>query len=187
MPSFAPNYTPRLKVGYHVAGLDHTIQLRGSRTTDLSTMSGYVADVHDFFDELSGFLADDFTFISAAVAEVDSDVFVPVGLPAAVTGQVALADFTPNQKIIGTTFSGTGNPGRARVTAYGLQWLLDQTGGEGRDFVVFSSEEGDIASAIAVLAVRAYTNGNTLANWHPRATIKPNDHLVKLVRRGLIT
>lgn len=190
MPDFAPTVTPRLRVTYQAAGLVHTMTLRTVRGATLAaTVSAREGVFHDLFNALAPLLADDFVFITEDWAATDSDIFVPTGsLPAAVTGTQDVADFSANQKVTGTTFSGKGSSGsKVRVTAYGVLWATDGPGNDAGNGVVTSGESSEVAAGVAALSTHTGAIDGTTATFYPRATTKVNDKLLKLARRGLIS
>lgn len=187
MTTYAPTFTPRYRVHYRAAGLEHSVQCRGPRGASAVAMTTRGNSFHTIFNDLATRLADDFAWISADVALTDSDLWTPASVPASVTGVIALADFTIAQRITGTTFSGRAAGSKARFTLFGIQWVQATTTEAGNDFVVQGSEDGGVAAAVTEASGQFYAGSGAGALFYNRATIKPNDHLVKLARRGIIS
>ncbi len=191
MTTFAPTFTPRVKCKYRAAGIVHTIQVRAARGTNPDGIGTLSNTLHDVFNAFASKLASDFEFISNEYALTDSTVFIPLAVPAAVTGVIAPSDYTPFQKITSTIFSGRSTNGRSRFSLYGVQWFYGDVADD-PDTIPYDGIVSGAESA-AVVAVRAIANGSycsgegIVAHWYNQATVKVNDHLLKLVRRGVIT
>lgn len=187
MTTYAPTFTPRYRAKYRAGGLEHSVQIRGPRGASAISMTTRGNSLMAVFNDLSTRLADDFAWISADVALTDSDVWIPASTPGSVTGVIAVADMTIAQRITGTTFSGRAAGSKARLTLFGIQWVQATTTEAGNDFVVQGSEDGGVAAAVIECSGQFYANSGAGALFYNRATIKPNDHLVKLARRGIIS
>jgi len=188
MTTYAPNFTPRLKVKYQAGGIVHTIQVRNARGTSFGDMVFMTGRIHDLFQALSDVIYADHAFISAEVALTDDDVFAPCAVPVAITGNaVVVADFSPRQRIMGLTFSGKAPGSRARFTVYGCAFAGEASATEGGDGKITSGESGVIATVAALAATNFRANSGSLAIYPNVATYKENDHLLKLVRRGIIS
>jgi hypothetical protein len=188
MTTFAPTFTPRWKGKYIVAGLQHTIQIRGPRGASFSTMDGMKDRARELFDAAHGDLCSDFGWIEASVALTDSDVFLPATTPTVGTpGGNSISDYSPISKISAMTVSGKAADGRARFSMYGLLFLGSTPGDIGADGLVRASEFAALTSIVTTANTYFYANSGLLAKFHSVATYKPNDHLLKLVRRGTIT
>jgi hypothetical protein len=194
MTTYAPNFTPRLRVHYVAWGLHHTIQVRAPRGTGSGPLSDRRGPIHDIFNLWSIKLAEDFAFISAEYALTDSEVFYPLDPPLPVTGTVPATAVTPIQKITSTTFSGKGGDSRARFSLYGIKWVLakQNTSDMGSDDgsyngVIESSEMPLIGNTVDAATTQFYATSGASTFWYRRATVKPNDFLLRLVRRGTIS
>lgn len=187
MTTYAPNFSPRYKAHYTVGGIDHTIQIRGSRGDDITLMLARGALLHDAFNAFAAQLYDDFAWISAELALTDSDVFIPATTPAAVTGTIDPTTVSPVQRIKALTFSGKAAGSRARFSLYGITFDDISDGSVGGDGTVLTAESAAVGT-VATLASgnwRAASGGTAV--FPGRATYKENDHLLKLVRKGTIT
>lgn len=192
MPDFAPNVTARYRLHYNVAGRVHTIQCRGVRGIDVSTLqadgSSYLRAV---FVALAGVMFDDLSFISAEYALTDSDLFFPATVPAAVVGLVSAALASKQDSITHLTFSGRGASGsKINQKVYGVQLSPDTLpAGIEADFVITSAEFAGVADAVAALNTspsgRVVAIDNSVPTYHNRATIKVNDFWLRKVRQGL--
>jgi hypothetical protein len=186
MTTYAPNFTPRYRVRYNAAGIEHTIQMRGARGESGSAISGRAVDLHDMFLAAADILADDFAWISAEIALTDSDVFTPASLPGAVTGLKDVADFNLQQRCVSTGFVGRAAGSRAAIYMYGLWWsTVSGTPAENGRATV--AEWATVTTITAILNTHAFAGSGELANWHNYANLKLNDHLLKLLRRGTIS
>jgi hypothetical protein len=190
MPDYAPTYTPRLRVKYRAAGVEHTMLLRAARGASMATtISQRESIFHGIFNAVASLLADDFTFITEDWAATDSDVFIPTGsLPAAVTGALATTTWTPEQKVTATTLSGKGTDGvKIHVAMYGLYWDRNDKTAPAANGLVTPGESTPVDNAIAAISGATTTISGTVATFYNQATIKTNDRLLKLVRRGTIS
>lgn len=192
MPDFAPNVTARYRLHYAVAGRNHTVQCRGVRGVDVSTLNADAsAYVRSVFNALATFLADDLSFISAEYALTDSDLFFPGTVPAAVVGSVSAALFSQQDSISHLTFSGRGSLGsKINMKIYGAAFGPDTLPANlSSDFVITSAEHANIAAAVAALNAspsgRIVAIDNSVATYHARATLKVNDFWLRKVRQGL--
>jgi hypothetical protein len=135
---------------------------------------------------LQSLLPEDFVFQEEFYCPQDTDIFLPTGaLPAQPTGAIAIADYTPVMRGTATTFSGKGGPSKARVSVFGVFWDPSDVDGPAANGAVDSGEDATVAGALTFLATA--TGLRSIANeavvWYPRATVKCNDHYVKLARR----
>jgi hypothetical protein len=192
MPDFAPNVTARYRLHYKVVGRNHTVQCRGTRGIDVSTlMADGAAYLRAVFSALAAGMADDLAFISAEYALTDSDLFFPATLPAAVTGLVAASTFSKQDSITHLTFSGRGAGGsKVSQKIYGVNWAPDVLpAGIESDFVVTGGESAIVLNAIAAFnnspSGRIVAIDNTVATYHGQATLKINDFWLRKVRQGL--
>ena len=192
MTTYAPNFTPRYKAKYHVAGLDHTIQLRTTRGASSSVTNALRESLYDMFNVWSAQLAEDFAWISAEYALTDSDIFFPGDMPDAVLGGQALAEFSVQDKITSTGFVGKAAGSKAKVFLYGISWNPDNlvsppVPDTSNDFRVQGTDNANVLACQTSLNLRARANSGEFTVWYPYANIKPNDRLLALARRGLIT
>jgi hypothetical protein len=151
-------------------------------------MDGLRDRARELFDSLQTVLCEDLEWIEASIALTDSDVFEPATLPTVVTaGAIDPATLGPREKIRGLTFSGKGAQGRGRFTLFGA--VFDDTGnsGVGIDGIITPAEYAGIGGVVTTANTYLHSAGGSLATWHNRATYKENDHLLALVRRGIIS
>jgi hypothetical protein len=187
MTSYAPNFTPRWRGKYVAAGVEHTIQLRTARGASFAALDTAGPHVSDVFSAFASLLADDFAWISAEIALTDSDVFSPGTIAPGVTGTVDATTFSPIQKITATSFTGRSPGSRGRVSLYGVQWFVDVSGVDASNGVVTTAEFGGVGTAAGLLSSFFAANNGLPSAFPGRATIKENDHLLRLVRRGIIS
>lgn len=189
MADYAPNFTPRWIVRYRAAGIEHDIMVRVARgiAGDGIRIAGDPI-IGDIFPNLATILAEDFEAIAAWYIEQDSDVRVLSTTGVAVSGAW---DFTPAsgvQKVTAATFSGNAAGSKVRYSVYGLNLSQDLASNQAGDGIVTGAELSVIADVVSDLnastAVRAINNVRPV--FYNRVTVKVNDHLLKLVRRGLI-
>lgn len=187
MTTYAPNYTPRYRVIYVAAGVQHTMTIRGPRGTNFGGMTSLGSVIHNVFNPCAALLADDFHYVSADIALTDSDVFAPTTVPSSTTGLVAVSDYSPMHKATGTTFSGRAPGSKARLTAYGLFWNLLTVGDDSANGIVTAAEEAAIGNVVTNINGNFCAGSGALALWYSQATVKVNDLLLKKIRRGLIS
>jgi hypothetical protein len=187
MTTYAPTFTPRYRLKYKAAGIEHTIQARGPRGTTLAGMQTIGHLFSTVFNNLSPQLADDFAYIQADVALTDDEVFNPATLPDPVTGAVAVADFSLLQRVTASTFSGRAPGSKARFSLYGVQWVFAETTEDANDFVVTGVESAGVLGVVTAVNNIFCAGSGVPAAFYNRATIKANDDLIKKVRRGIIS
>lgn len=188
MTTYAPTFTPRYRATYICAGLRHTITVRGPRGLSFSDMDNYNNRLRELFSMCHGSLCDDFAWVSGEVAMTDSDVFLPGTTPGAITaGGNALSDYSPISKISAMTISGKSEDSRARFSVFGLLAGGTTPGDMGQDGLIRPSELTALTGMVTLANTYFYANSGQIARFRNLATYKPNDHLLKLVRRGIIT
>jgi hypothetical protein len=190
MPDFAPNVTPRYRLHYRAVNRNHTAQVRAPRGHDAGGVAALgTAFFFGLFDALSSAMTDDLEFISAEYALTDSDLFFPSSLPTAVTGAIAVADFTKQDSITHLQFSGRGAGGsKVSVKVYGFSMNPESvTERPESDFIILSGESSLISDAIAAIAAETTARAidNTQISWRAAATVKVNDAWLRKVRQGL--
>lgn len=189
MPDFAPTATPRYIASYNSAGITHRIMMRVERDTSESIgVAAARLGLHDFLDELTTSLPEDFAWISANWYDQDSDVAIPVAVPDAVTGLQLLANYSKQDKITHLTFSGKGRfGGKINFKVFGVQFDPDELpAGVENDFVLNPGEAATVDAAVGVLNAVALLRcvDNTKPVIYGRVTLKVNDHWLKQVRSG---
>jgi len=191
MPDFAPNVTSRYRLKYNVVGRSHTVQVRCARGTSLiATQDAAIPYIRAVFLALASNMADDLAFVSATAALTDSDLFFPVGIPAAVAGAISVALFSKQDSISHLTFSGRGSSGsKVNQKIYGFNSNPDQFPvNAASDFVLLSSEVSLIQNAVNAFnsfpgPIVAIDNSTPV--YVQRATLKVNDFWLRKVRQGL--
>lgn len=193
MTSYSPSYTSRYRAHYHVCGIDHTIQLRKSLGASPAATALLAGTVQSIFNAAAAQLCDDFAFTSAEQADEGSDVFYPSTMPAAVTGTLGIATFTPFQKVTHTRFGGKAFGSRSSIEMYGIRWyyahigIVPAEGTVGYDGRVTVAEAAFIGTIAALLNTQAFANSGAPTTWRDVATIKVNDFWLRAVRSGGIT
>jgi len=190
LTTYAPSFSPRWRGKYVAAGVQHTIQLRKFRGATFSQVSDLSAVASVLFTNWATKLASDFAWLSAECALTDSDVFIPLPMPPAVVGVVNPVEFTPIQKITQVTHSGRAPGSKARFTMFGI--FIEQS--NSADDTTTIAYNGSITNAefAGVGANKIEADGQLAAGsgqnavFYSIVTVKPNDHLLKLVRRGTI-
>lgn len=191
MPDYAPNYTARYKLTYIAAGVVHDMTLRfarGSVRSTVVTLGNEVAD--DLFDALHLNMPTDVAAIGVETMMDDETYWTPSAtIPTLTAGAHPPSTYSPVQKIISLTFPGKGGSSKARVVIYGYFVEQDLTTGWALDMKILPAEDPRVAAAIDVLQAAASLKAinNVNAVWYERATVKPNDFLLRLVRRGIIS
>jgi len=191
MADFSPDFTPRYKVQYRAAGVLHFWGCRFARgTTTTDILVGARVVVHDMFNAWAATrLADDFEFLAEYYCPQDSNVFLPSGfLPTAVTGTFPVASFSPTQKVTQWSVPGRSQLSKGRSVIFGLNTEMDDVTEDESKGYVTASEEAALSTAIAALnsGDLVGNDGSTLT-FYARATIKPNDYLLRQVRKGVIS
>jgi len=191
MTSYSPSYTSRYRAKYRACGIEHSIQLRKALGASFATTDLLAGTVHDLFNAFAAQMPVDLEFISGEVAEEGSDIFVPGTTPAAVTGLVAVADYTPFQKVTHTRFAGKAPGSRASCELYGIWWEYSNIASDANtipyDGLATAAEWGVIGTAVALLNTQAFANSGQATVWYNRATVKVNDFWLRQVRSGGIT
>ena len=191
MADFSPDYTPRYKMVYRAAGVQHNFGLRFARgTANSAVLTNGRTIINALFGAFTSTrLAADFDYIAEYFAEQDSNVFQSSGfLPTPPAGTAVVADFTPAAKVTSWSISGKSSESKTRVVMYGLQSNPYDTAANEAKLYVLSSEETELATAIAALNAGSSCGGDgTEAVYYPRANVDLNDFLKRAVRRGIIS
>jgi len=188
MPDYAPSATPRYVASYFAARHQHTLTVRGHRGSSQAAVESLGQNIaFTIFNEMSAVLADDFTWVSALYIPQDTEVSVISSVPPDVTGAVAVSGFSKQDSITTLGLAGKGSGGsKLRWQIYGFNWTLDVTSPNGQeDFVLLTSENASLDSLITELnSIGPIAIDDSIATMYNRATIKTNDHWLKLLRRG---
>lgn len=188
MTTYAPTFTPRLRVTYKAGNIQHTIQVRGARGATLSTMGGLVDPVANCFVALAANLFADFAWIDASVALTDEESFAPVPVSGIVpVGALPIGTTSAVNRIRGLTVTGRALGSRARMTLFGLNYNQGASTDLGADGTITAAEVPGLSTLAGIANTYFHANSGAAALWRNRGTYKANDHLLRLVRRGIIT
>jgi len=139
----------------------------------------------DFLTALGPLMYDDFTVVSAATADIDSNVFLPIANTLVPAGGVASVGRRPDEEATAWTFTARttgGNPWKFSI--FGLyRDGIDVP--ESRDYRVRFGENGDMDAALGVLNLNSTAfigNDANPLHWFQYADWKDNDHYVKQIR-----
>jgi len=191
MTAFAPTATPRVLERYVSAGVEHVMQLRRPRGEGISSsLIAARATFTGLATALTALLPTDFAWLSELYIPEDSDVAQGTGYPGpgSIVGSQTISDYTGVMKITATTFTGRSILSNTKVEVFGVFWDPSDTAGPAANGKVTTGESSDVAAAVTLLngSGTTYAIDGAIATFHQYATIKPNDKLLKLVRRGLI-
>jgi len=192
MTNFAPTATPRVIELYLSAGVQHRIQFRRPRGEGISaSLIAARASFAALYTNMQPLLPTDFAWQGEFYIPQDTEVEGGTGYtgPGSIVGAISPATYTGVMKITATSFTGRSSASNTKLELFGVFWDPSDVGGPAANGKVDAGESPEVSAAIADLNTSAQTHGidGTTAFFHPYATIKPNDKLLKLVRRGLIT
>lgn len=186
---FAPTFTPRYKVTYKAAGIQHVSYMRTARDTAIAAVITEGQTLyHDIFSSLATRLANDFVFLSAEVADQDTDIFDPAPVPTGVIGVVDIVtgQWSPSKRCSFISFRGRGHGARARISLFGFDINTDTSTQLGADGVVTEAEFAGISGALTSLNDHARSANGSPAIFYRNVFYKRHDKLLRKVRRGLI-
>jgi hypothetical protein len=187
MTTYAPNFTPRYKLHYLAGGITHTIQVRPVRGDSFAATEALRNDIRGCYQAVVARVYNDFQFLSAEIALTDSDVFSPAAIPLGLVGHVAdPALFSAVARCRGLTFTGRAPGSRARFTMFGVAYSTDGPTGIGGDGQVLPAEDAGITTIANTASAAFRSGGGFTAIFPARGTYKVNDHLLRLVRKGII-
>jgi hypothetical protein len=185
MTAYYPAWTARVRIKYTIGRFSHNIILRfpgpstGSGLTDVMTAFG------DFLTALQPLMYDDFTVVSAAAADIDSTVFLPIANTLTPVGGIASATRQPDEEATAWSFVARttgGNPWK--FSLFGLfKGGIESAGGT--DYRINFGENGDIDAALSVLNLNSTAfigNDAQPLHWFGYVDYKDNDHFVKQIR-----
>jgi len=185
--AYAPSFTSRYVAKYRSAGVQHEIMIRGYLGESQTTTSnrGRTA-LRALFDALTGKLSDDFLWISAKYIPEDSESSFPETVPLPITGALALATFSKQDRSGALHFPGKCTNTIGGLSVFGLQFATDTVPDSiASDYLITADEDTDIANAITALNGAAIPGiDGTKLEFYNQATWKPHDVYVKKVRRG---
>lgn len=186
MTTYAPNFTPRARLKYVAAGIEHTIMMRGPRGATADDLGDQFGSIRACFNFGATFLADDFAWISAEYALTDSDIFLPRDVPAAVSGTIDPTTMGLKQRVTSTSFNGRVAGSRAQIFFYGFKWT-EGIGNPADNGRVTVAEAAFIGSIVSELSGQAHAGNGQQARFNGYANIKVNDFLLSKVRKGTIS
>ena len=187
MTTFAPTFTPRLRVGYTVGRVPHSITVRGARGATLATMGGLVDPVANCFVALAAYMFAEFAWLDAAVALTDSEIFNPVAVSGIIpVGAIPVGATSAVARIRQLTITGRAPDSRARLSLFGMQFASGAATDVAADGVVTGAEVPGILTVAGIANTYFHAGSGAGALWRTRGTYKTNDHLLRLVRRGTI-
>ena len=184
---WAPDHTPRVKVGYRSAGFDHHFMFRVGRGVSSATAASAIGTLASNLSlALATLLPADFAYTSFDFAPEDSEVFMPLGgVPSHTTGAQDVADYSPIKRAMRTTFKGKSLGSKVSVSIFGVFFNLDTAAGISGNGRVDASESAVITAAISALeaASAVVAVDNTHPSWYAYSTVKVDDHFLRIVRR----
>ena len=191
MPTYADNYTFRVRGAYVAAGIQHKMKVRGNSViSGLAAAEQYANSLNDYISNFEADLWTDWSWLGWEYADPNTDIWVPFnpvltgGDP---TGTQNPASYTAVKKAMGITHSGRVAGSRARLYWFGARVLDEAVGAVGGNGVISSGEFAGLDAA-TTLATDTFRGGNgNAAIFYNRLTVKVNDDVLKLVRRGTIT
>lgn len=187
MPDFAPDFTPRYRVRYISAGINHVAMLRGYRGEPSADTSNRARTVlAGVFDTFESVLPDDFAWLSAEYIPEDTNIGSPDAVPATVVGLADAALFSTQDRISSLGFVGRSASTPVRLFMFGVQVTPDVASPSTLDdWRLTSAESAGVAAAVALLNSSAIpANNNMPASWALYANLKVNDYWLKRARRG---
>jgi hypothetical protein len=193
MPDFAPTATPRVVYHYTSAGLAHSITFRGFRDESQATSEARATSaIQAIATNLDFLLCEDLVVTQAFYIPQDSEVSVLASIPTIDAGDVAIEDFSIQDKISSLGFAGKSNAptgSRANFKIFGVSTNPDVTPAVATsNFLITGLENADIAALVTALNgfnLPAIDNGQV--RWYNRATLKVNDKWLKDARRGIVS
>lgn len=187
MPTYADNYTFRVRANYISAGIPHRMQVRGNTTESGSAIaSTYAGDLADYVANFNSRLPTDWAFTGWEYANPDSDIFVvfaPVITPPA--GAISPGGLSSVARVRAVSHAGRATGSKARIYWFGPIHESDDAADPGANGIYTSAELSGLAASttLATLTFKA-GNGNA-ATFYERMTVKVNDRLLRSVRRGI--
>lgn len=190
--NFAPTATPRVIEKYVSAGVEHSMQFRRPRGEGISSsLTAARSRFTAMLTALVTLLPTDFAWLDESYIPQDSDVAGGTGWggPGSLVGPQVLTTYTGVMKVTATTFTARSSGANTKIEVFGVFWDPSDVAGPAANGKVDAGESSVIAAAVTALNAGSgiYAIDGTQAFAHPYATVKPNDKLLKLVRRGLIS
>lgn len=187
MPTYADNYTFRVKASYISAGIPHKMQVRGVfGMTGIANAETLANDLADYVANFNSRLPNDWAFTGWEYAEQDSDVFIPwspfITDP---VGVISPAGLSSVARVRAVCHSGRVAGSKARIYWFGPHHESDDAADPGANGIYTSAEMAGLAAS-TTLATDSFAGGNGLAaTFYERLTVKVNDRLLRAVRRGI--
>ena len=188
MPDYATINTPRFRMRYRVLSQTHNITWRLEQTKTIADAGGVASKMAAFLAAIQSHLYNDFTVLSAAWAEVNSELFLPCATPASPTGGVSTSGITRVAGTISMGFVGRGAGGsKAGFYLYGHNYDVPINSAAEADFRLTAAEVGVVADAIEALTELSpalYAIDRTPVTWYNYVNLKYNDRWVRKARNG---
>jgi len=187
MPTYADNWTFRVRAGYISAGIPHKMQVRGTASgTGLALAETMASDLADYVANFNSRLPNDWAFTSWEYANHDSDIFIPftpvITDPA---GAISPGGLSSVARVRAVCHSGRVAGSKARIYWFGPHHESDDAADPGANGVYTSAELSGLAAS-TTLATASFKGGNGEdAAFYERMTVKVNDRLLRSVRRGI--
>jgi hypothetical protein len=185
MPAYYPAWTARVRIKYTVGRFSHNFLLRYPGPSTGSGLTDVMAAFGDFLTALEPLMYDDFQVVSAATADIDSTVFLPIANTLTPAGGVASATREPQEEATAWSFVARttgGNPWK--FSLFGLARSAIEAA-SGQDYRIRFGENGDIDAALGVLNLNSTAfigNDANPLHWFGYVDWKDNDHFVKQIR-----
>jgi hypothetical protein len=188
MPTYADNYTFRVRGSYISCGIPHKMKCRGEiGAAGFSEASALANAMSEYVDNFSSRLPTDWAWTGWEYANEDSDVWIPFSpvLAAEPTGVISTGGLSSMMKIRAVCHQGRAAGSRARIYWWGPIHESDDVADPGANGIYTSAELSGLAAS-TTLATDTFKAGNGLdAIFYERLTVKENDRLLRNVRRGL--
>jgi len=191
VPNFAPTATPRVIELYVSVGVQHRVQFRRPRGEGISSsLTAARGTFAALYTNMQPLLPDDFAWQGEFYIPEDSDIEQGTGFtgPGSIVGAISPSTYTGVMKITATSFTGRSSASNTKLELFGVFWDPSDVSGPAANGKVTNGESSEVAATVGALngGSSTYAIDGTIATFHPYATVKPNDKLLKLVRRGLI-
>lgn len=191
MPTYADNYTFRVRASYISGMVNHKMKVRGTGSVSgISAAEAYAENLNSYVMSFENQLWDDFAWTGWEYANPNSDVWVPFVPPLAggtIVGTIDPAGYSPVTRIKAVSHSGRAAGSKARLYWWGPVVAGESTGAAGGDAVLTPAELTGLSGATGIADAMFCAGNGTLAVFYNRLTYKVNDDLLRLVRRGIIT
>lgn len=189
MPSYAPNFTARVRLKYRASNAVHTQTWRcpqaGTLDVNISLLRSAIENI---WSDLTPILHDDVQCLAVTFARENSNIFLPTD-PIVMSGTVTTPTDDPSIKAFAISLVGrTANGQPAKEFFYGVSEATYTVPGA-QNYRLNPGEAPDVDTAIATAngffagLVLCGSDGSGIT-WYPYANEKPNDYWVKRLRQG---